>query len=152
MDPKLKQKFEGIKKSKKAKKQDKVFIYTFIAFSCIVICFLFMYELPNLLFIAGNLIVVVLIGESKFFAPASGDMNMYYDEYVDRSRQRLGNHSTLEVEKEKKMKGDEEKVKKGSRKKEKNEDVLASEELKKRADDFIARVNRQRRFEDGLPL
>nr|KJB19781.1 hypothetical protein B456_003G118600 [Gossypium raimondii] len=79
-------------------------------------------------------------------------MNMYYDEYVDRSRQRLGNRSTLEVESEKKMKGDEEKVKKGSRKKEKNEDVLASEELKKRADDFIARVNRQRRFEDGLPL
>ncbi|KHG13658.1 Protoheme IX farnesyltransferase [Gossypium arboreum] len=132
MDPKLKQEFKGIKKSKKAKKQDKVFIYTFIAFS--------------------NLIVVVLIGESKFFASASGDMNMYYDEYVDRSRQRLGNRSTLEVEKEKKMTGDEEKVKKGSRKKEKNEDVLASEELKKRADDFIARVNRQRRFEDGLPL
>lgn len=149
MDPKLKQKFEGIKKSKKAKKQDKVFIYTFIAFSCIVICFLFMYELPNLLFIAGNLIVVVLIGESKLFA---SDMNMHYDEYVDGSRRGLGNRSTLEVEKEKKMKDDEEKVKKGSRKKERNEDVLAGEELKKRADDFIARVNRQRRFEDGLPL
>ncbi|XVF08668.1 hypothetical protein REPUB_Repub07fG0022600 [Reevesia pubescens] len=112
---------------------------------------------PKLLFLVGNLIVVVLIGESKFFASGSsvtGDV--YYDEYVDRS-QSLRNCSTLEVKKEKKMKPVEENLKRTclvSVKKEKSDHlegekelVLPTEELKKRADDFIARVNRQRRLE-----
>ncbi|XWS37088.1 hypothetical protein CRYUN_Cryun19dG0012900 [Craigia yunnanensis] len=120
----------------------------------------------------GNLIVVVLIGESKFFASAStlsGDV--HYDEYVDRSRSPQ-NSSTLEVKKEKKMKPFEENMKRTSLvsvtgrlvekireiKKEKNylegenELILPTEELKKRADDFIARVNSQRRLEARLLL
>ncbi|TXG54405.1 hypothetical protein EZV62_019661 [Acer yangbiense] len=64
---------------------------------------------PKVLFIVGNLIVVVLVGESRFFAPKpSPASNVYYDEYISRK------------------------------------------ELSKRADDFIARVNRKRRLEATL--
>ncbi|KAL4361064.1 hypothetical protein GQ457_04G014990 [Hibiscus cannabinus] len=82
----------------------------------------------------------------------SRDTNMYYEEYVDGSRRgRLGNSSTPEHKKEEKMKPVEEKVKKGCLG-DVQEIVLPSEELKKRADDFIARVNRQRMCEDRLVL
>uniref|UniRef100_A0A6N2MVR6 DUF4408 domain-containing protein n=1 Tax=Salix viminalis TaxID=40686 RepID=A0A6N2MVR6_SALVM len=43
--------------------------------------------LPKFIFIAGNLIIIVLVGESKFFTsnspPATG---VYYDEYIDLKR------------------------------------------------------------------
>ncbi|XP_039005411.1 uncharacterized protein LOC120132754 [Hibiscus syriacus] len=81
----------------------------------------------------------------------SGDTNMYYDEYVDESRRRLRNSLTRELKEEKKMKPVEEKVKKRCLGEE-HELVLPSKELKKRADDFIARVNRQRMSEDRLLL
>ncbi|XWS60238.1 hypothetical protein CRYUN_Cryun07bG0018700 [Craigia yunnanensis] len=131
---------------------------------------------PKLLFLVGNLIVVVLIGESKYFASGSSlSGDMYYDEYVDRSVDRsrsLRNSSTLEVKKEKKLKPLEENVTRTCLasvtgrlveeirevKKQKNdlegehELILPTEELKKRADDFIARVNRQRKLEARLQL
>ncbi|KAE8736144.1 hypothetical protein F3Y22_tig00000136pilonHSYRG00032 [Hibiscus syriacus] len=157
MDPVLMHKFRANRKSNNSEKQefrDKFFTYTFIAFGCCTLCFFFIYDLPNLMFIAGNLIVVVLIGEHKFFASGSsfsGDTNMYYDEYVDESRRRLRNSLTRELKEEKKMKPVEEKVKKRCLGEE-HELVLPSKELKKRADDFIARVNRQRMSEDRLLL
>ncbi|XVF54722.1 hypothetical protein PTKIN_Ptkin05aG0203900 [Pterospermum kingtungense] len=163
MDPILMQKFEAIKKSKKSKKLqllDKLFQYTLVAFTCSLFfsslfasikdfLFIFLPKIssilcsPKVLFFVGNLIVVVLIGESKFFASASGDV--YYDEYVNQSRS-LRKSSAMEV---KKMKPFEEGVKREV-KKGKNEHVLPTEELKKRADDFIAKVNRQRRLEATL--
>ena len=191
------QKFQAIKKSRKSKKQQLLdkFMYTFIVFTCSIFCsspfwlpylfssmkdFLFislpkmssiLYS-PKLLFFVGNLIVVVLIGESKFFASASSlSGDVYYDEYVDRSRS-LRNSSILEVKKEKKMKPFEKNAKRTCQvsvtgrlleesrevKKEKNDLegenglILPTEELKKRADDFIARINRQRRLEARLLL
>ncbi|XVE56546.1 hypothetical protein DITRI_Ditri04bG0019700 [Diplodiscus trichospermus] len=122
---------------------------------------------PKLLFLVGNLIVFVLIGESKYFASGSSfSGDVFYDEYIDGSRN-LRNSWTLEMKKEKKMKHFEENVKMtcllsvservGEEirevKKQKNglegehELILPTEELKKRADDFIARINRQRRLE-----
>ncbi|XWS47787.1 hypothetical protein CRYUN_Cryun13aG0015200 [Craigia yunnanensis] len=198
MDPIVMQKFQAIKKSKKSKKQqllDKFFLYTFIPFACSIFCsspFWFPYLFssmkdllfislpkmssilysPKILFLVGNLIVVVLIGESKYFASGSSlSGDVYYDEYVDRSRT-LRNSSTLEVKKEKKMKPLEENLKRTCLvsvtgrlveeirevKKQKNDLegeqqlILPTEELKKRADDFIARINRQRKLEARLLL
>lgn len=189
------QKFEAIKKSKKSKKQqllDKFFLYTFIAFTCSILCsspfwvpylkgFLFislpkmsltLYS-PKLLFLLGNLIVVVLIGESKYFA-TSGSGGVYYDEYVDHQSRSLSNSSTMEVKEEKKMmiKPFEEEtvtrtcllqvsvIERLVEVKQKNdlegehddEVILPTEELNKRADDFIARIKRQRKLEAKLLL
>ncbi|KAK8658997.1 hypothetical protein V6N13_029214 [Hibiscus sabdariffa] len=184
MDHNLMLKFQAIKKSKKQQFLDKVLLYTFIAFTCSFFCstpfwlpclfssfknFLLVSSTkmgsiiynPKLLFFLGNLIVVVLIGESKFFAyfSASGD------EYVDDHHRSpsLGNDSILEVKREMKMKHCEEnmtvtrsfKVEDHTRQVKKDLQgeegvVLPTEELKKRADDFIARVNRQRRLEARL--
>ncbi|KAK1566898.1 hypothetical protein Q3G72_005753 [Acer saccharum] len=117
---------------------------------------------PKVLFIVGNLIVVVLVGESKFFAPKpSPASNVYYDEYISRSRRTLQNSSIFEEnKKERKVeKYFEENVKKiceeGEEKieleKEGDDEVsFSAEELSKRADDFIARVNRKRRLEATL--
>ncbi|XP_022736891.1 uncharacterized protein LOC111289819 [Durio zibethinus] len=190
MDPIVMQKFQAIKKFKKSKKQqllDKFFLYTFIAFTCSMFCsspfwlpylfssmkgFLFISlpkmgsisHCPKLLFLVGNLIIAVLIGESKYFASGpslSGDA--YYDEFVDRSKCPR-NSSTLEVKKEKKMKPclvsvtgrlveeTREVTKQKNDSVGEHELILPTKELKKRADDFIARVNRQRRIEAELLL
>ncbi|KAK3183176.1 hypothetical protein Dsin_030462 [Dipteronia sinensis] len=118
---------------------------------------------PKVLFIVGNLIVVVLVGESKFFAPKSSPAsNVYYDEYISRSRRTtLQNSSIFEENKKERQveKCFEENVKKicedGEEKieleKEGDDEVsFSAEELSKRADDFIARVNRKRRLEATL--
>ncbi|KAE8720169.1 Hydroxysteroid dehydrogenase 1 [Hibiscus syriacus] len=178
-------KFQAIKKSKMQQFLDKVLLYTFIAFTCSFLPCLFssfknflfvsstkmgsiVYN-PKLLFLLGNLIVAVLIGESKFFAHFSGSGDVYYDEYADHRSPSPGNDSILEVKREMKMKHCEENVTvtrsfqvedrtREVLKKEKkelqgeHEVVLPTEELKKRADDFIARVNRQRRLEATLSV
>ncbi|XP_015865844.3 uncharacterized protein LOC107403474 [Ziziphus jujuba] len=116
-------------------------------------------------FIVGNLIVAALIGESKMFSysnssPASEN---YYDEYMSRSR-KLQKSLDIEVKREKilekyfeekkdiTMKKEEET--KGKRMEDLDEDdgdddglILPTEELRKRADDYIARVTKQRMFE-----
>ncbi|XVE63699.1 hypothetical protein DITRI_Ditri07aG0040800 [Diplodiscus trichospermus] len=189
MDPILIQKFQAIKKSKKSQKRqlvDKIFLYTFIAFTCSLFCsspfwlphlfssmkdFLFIslaktssviYS-PKLLFLVSNLIVAVLIGESKFFASASSfSGDGYYDEYVDRSRS-LREKKTKPFEQNVKrtrlvsvtgrLVEENREEKKGKNDLEgENGLILPTEELKKRADDFIARVNRQRRLEARLLL
>ncbi|XVF49580.1 hypothetical protein PTKIN_Ptkin04bG0023900 [Pterospermum kingtungense] len=115
---------------------------------------------PKLLFLVGNLIVVVLIGESKYFASGSGDV--VYDEYVDHQSRSLRNSSKIKPFEENLMRSTcmvsvTERVQveeiREVIKKEKNEVegqhevVLPTEELNKRADDFIARIRRQRRLE-----
>ncbi|EEF51748.1 conserved hypothetical protein [Ricinus communis] len=132
----------------------------------------------KIIFIVGNLIIILLIGESKFFTsnsiPAATDA--YYNEYVNRKRG-LRNSSTLEEKKAtntntsfkenaskscegvKKIKvevwdeGNSEVAEKEREDLDGEEEIsLPAEELNKRADDFIARVNRQRMQEARLLL
>ncbi|KAJ9140139.1 hypothetical protein P3X46_030821 [Hevea brasiliensis] len=131
---------------------------------------------PKFIFIIGNLIIILLIGESKFFAsnslPAASDV--YYNEYINRKRG-LQASSTLLEKKEREgeilFKENASKTCEGGKIEVKvwdegklevenergdldgeDEPSLPAEELNKRADDFIARVNRQRRLEARLLL
>ncbi|GMY15152.1 DUF4408 domain-containing protein [Fagus crenata] len=116
------------------------------------------------MFIVGNLIVGVLIGESKVFS-YSNPSSASDHEYINMS-QSLQSSSTTEVKGEEgtTMKSVEENEKRSTSKDgediieiilaEENKDLdeindfaLPAEELSKRADDFIARVNEQRRLE-----
>uniref|UniRef100_A0A7N0SVJ5 DUF4408 domain-containing protein n=1 Tax=Kalanchoe fedtschenkoi TaxID=63787 RepID=A0A7N0SVJ5_KALFE len=126
---------------------------------------------PKCVFIVGNLIVLGLVGESKLLAskhyssqPAALH-EVYYDEYVSRrqslKQQRPVKADNAVVHKECSKKVGEvsrsaarsrsvRKVELGDRNKEawsSKGSTLSAEELSKRADDFIARVNRQRKLE-----
>ncbi|KAJ0051965.1 hypothetical protein Pint_01213 [Pistacia integerrima] len=118
---------------------------------------------PKLLFIVGNLIVVILIRESKFFASdTSSASKVYYDEYINKCKSTGAhqNFSTLGVEKIKEKKQEkycsEENVVVENNEREELEgkvdrqSAFPAEELNKRAEDFIARVNRRRRLEARL--
>ncbi|KAL5543859.1 hypothetical protein UlMin_007643 [Ulmus minor] len=108
-------------------------------------------------FILGNLIVFALIGESKIFSfNSSRASQAFYEEYISRSQ----NHPRFSAYEEKKEKNIEERKRvaweDGEGKVEKMENfvgehdeqvTLPTGDLSKRADDFIARVNKQRRFE-----
>ncbi|KAG8638642.1 uncharacterized protein LOC110599813 [Manihot esculenta] len=128
------------------------------------------------IFVVGNLIIILLIGESKFFAsnslPAAADV--YYDEYINRKRGLQASSSLMEKKerrgeilfKENASKTcggrkfevkvwDETKLEVENQREDLNAEEelsLPAEELNKRADDFIARVNRQRRLEARLLL
>lgn len=120
----------------------------------------FMIISPKLLFILGNLIVVILIRESKFFASdTSSASKVYYDEYISKCKSTgvHQNFSTLEVEKIKEKKQEkycsEETVKLENNETEELVDrhfAFPAEALNKRADDFIARVNKRIRLEARL--
>lgn len=119
------------------------------------------------MFIVGNLIVGVLIGESKIFSSGTSSA---CDEYINISRS-LQSPSTIEVKAEgtttvkyveenvvKRTGEDGEDIKEIAWAEENdvldgnNDFALPAEELSKRADDFIARVNKQRQLEDSLLL
>ncbi|KAJ6869268.1 hypothetical protein NC651_034123 [Populus alba x Populus x berolinensis] len=188
----------AINKSKKHQFLDNFFLYSFTVLSCTLFCsspfwfpslfhsmklFLFV-SLPKLssillspkfIFIVGNLIIFVLVGESKYLtsnSPLATDV--YYDEYIDQKKSLQTTSASVEEKKEVKM---EESFKEEQSKTcESGEDIggkglsegnlkahkerkdlegeeefsLPTEELKKRADDFIARVNRQRMLEARL--
>ncbi|PON95734.1 Transmembrane protein [Trema orientale] len=138
-----------------------------------VLLFVYVPKLPSLffsskfVFIVGNLIVVALIGDSKiFFSCSSPASEAYYEEYISTRQISLHKVSAPEEKKEsyieeKKMTWEaeaeiDEKRMVGKRvgvvKKLEDFDgdgelTLPTEVLKKRADDFIARVNKQRIFE-----
>ncbi|KAI8526817.1 hypothetical protein RHMOL_Rhmol12G0026300 [Rhododendron molle] len=118
---------------------------------------------PKFLFIVGNAIIVFLVGESKLSnPPPSPATEIYnegpYNEYVGKSicefpsqmekkgEGKLGTKFLTEVSAKNIEKQAEE------REEEEEEGGLETEELTKRVEDFIARVNRQRlveaRFED----
>ncbi|XP_050224154.1 uncharacterized protein LOC126673886 [Mercurialis annua] len=185
-----------INKSKKNKLIDNFFLYTITVLTCSLFCssplwFPFLYSsirlflsvsFPKLgsmilnskfIFILGNLIIFLLIGESKFFVSnsSSAATDLYYNEYVNRKKG-LHNSSTME-EKEKKTdltfnvsasktcEGANAEAKVWDDRKfevvktesyEFEEVSLPAEELNKRADDFIAWVNRQRMQEARLLL
>ncbi|KAJ8752586.1 hypothetical protein K2173_005475 [Erythroxylum novogranatense] len=124
---------------------------------------------PKALFVVGNLIIIALIGESKFLAPSpSSATNLYYDEFINRKRSFQSASAVAEEKKDTELESSRNYERGGNlegkiREKGKNfkvvdkegidgEDAigLPTEELKKRADDFIAKVNRQRKLEARL--
>ncbi|GAV82251.1 DUF4408 domain-containing protein [Cephalotus follicularis] len=186
------QQFHTTKMSKKHQLLDKSILYSLTALSCCLFClspfwypslcsslkFFLFNSLPKItsvlltpksLFIVGNLIVVVLIGQSKFFATdISPVSDVYYDEYIVRCRS-LRTCYSLEDKKERNVENgfvkeiceDEDGLFKkkgllkgkivGKRREDMDSGVdqltLPAEELSRRADNFIARVNRRRRIE-----
>ncbi|XP_059658721.1 uncharacterized protein LOC132305052 [Cornus florida] len=124
---------------------------------------------PKCLFIVGNVIVVILVRESKLAVSRPSPATEIYDEYVRRS-QALRKASTYKEKKEEgklteKLTGQEkknsietglkkknmqtiERDRKGDRHREEEEPGLPVQELNKRVEDFIARVNKQRWLEE----
>lgn len=136
----------------------KVFLTVFLPNTCSA---LFSYKFA---FIIGNLIVAVLIGESKIFSSKPSPANdVIYHEYINKS-QSLQSSSTIEVKRQAKtLICVEENVKRTGKDAEdigaikwaeakedldgNNGFALPAEELSKRADDLIARVRRNRKLE-----
>lgn len=92
---------------------------------------------PTCVFILGNLIVVLLVGESKFFSSKTPDRSgtdvcFYEASFRETSIREEDDKRALESFDEE----DEWEM-----------ESVNSEELSKRADDFIARVNMQRKVE-----
>ncbi|KAL5726888.1 hypothetical protein ACHQM5_000133 [Ranunculus cassubicifolius] len=182
-------------KYKKKEFSDTLILYCFIVLSCCLLCstpfwlpslvssskaFIFvsvpsigaLLFTPKCLFVVCNIIIIILIGESKYVGSSSSTDNEIYHEYVKRTatvrtqpkpeKQEVvdtkfeittiaeekenineeqgngGEANEVETVKEDEF-GDGE---------EKEEDVaLPAEELNKKFDDFIAKVNNQRRLE-----
>lgn len=143
----------------------KVFLFVIFPNTCSA---LFSYKFA---FIIGNLIVAVLIGESKIFStkPSDRPSDVLYDEYNNQSRS-LQSSSTIEVKRqEKSLICVEENVKRTGKDgedigairwakakddlDENNDDfALPAEELSRRADDLIARAKRNRKLEARILL
>ena len=181
-----------MKRYKRQQFLNNVYVYFVSALTCSVFCFLtfcmpylssllrvfFLVHISSLipvllssklLFIIGNLIIFVLVVNSRILSsdPSSAPV-VYYDEYIQSSQTPKPRHlTTVEVNEGKTLekhvgenfdtnscKGW---VQKSTEtfKVETLEDKQSlipsgSDELNKRADDFIARVNRQRRLELSL--
>ncbi|KAJ4710791.1 Zinc finger E-box-binding homeobox 1 [Melia azedarach] len=147
--------------------------YWFSSLSCSIKQFLFIHFPyifssfcnPKWLFIIANVIIVFLVGESNLMSSSanSSPANDFYDEYVERCRRIRGTASTFPEKKEEKkpherqrvdevkevikakeasVEGEEEKERDGE-----EEAGLPTEELNKRVEEFIARVNKQRWLE-----
>lgn len=105
---------------------------------------------PKWLFVVVNVIIVVLVGESNFLGSKSSSLSavdQYYDKYVERSKRLSGldsNYNTVQEKKEVKM------DKKDQEEEEEDEEEvgLPAQELNKRVEEFIARVNKQRWLEE----
>lgn len=127
---------------------------------------------PKCIFIIANVIIAFLVGESNFMGSSgnsSSPATDLYDEYVRRSRTRLRArvaaqkidekkpheqiversvkrvHQVKDVDKGKQTKVEQEKEKDDG---DQEEPGLPAEELKKRVEEFIARVNKQRWLEE----
>lgn len=121
---------------------------------------------PKSLFVVGNVIVVFLVGESKIVGPRcsspivenldcqqsfrSSDSEQTKEEDGNRGRCLIeestkGDDEVTEV-KERKTE-EEQEVMEGDGEKEEEEAGLPAEELRKRVEEFIARVNKQRWLE-----
>ncbi|KVI06165.1 uncharacterized protein LOC112510029 [Cynara cardunculus var. scolymus] len=177
-------KIHAIKKHKRQQFMGTILLYTISTLACTLLCssplwyppfcatfnvvfFLFLPKIcsffftSKVLFVVGNLIVVFLVGESKFFASKSTPANSHasysdvcYDKYKCKTQNpqvlpkkgtaKAKSFSINDDEKRLETEGEEnvEEVE--------HEDLevnLGAEELNKLADDFIARINRQRRLE-----
>ncbi|CAL9192134.1 uncharacterized protein LOC135613899 [Musa acuminata AAA Group] len=100
---------------------------------------------PNCLFVVSNIIIIFLVGESRLTRqPPRPDV---YEEYVKRRR---GLHGAAcseakEAEAEKGCDGQE-----GVGREREEEKGLPAEELNRRVEDFIAKVNMQRKLEPRM--
>ncbi|CAK9183199.1 unnamed protein product [Ilex paraguariensis] len=170
MDPLRMKKIQAMKKYKKQQILCNLIVYSLTAFTCMLFCsspfwhpplratmnvFLTI-SLPKMtslflgskfLFILGNLIVIFLVQQSNIFNPdSSSGCDVCYDEYVNRTRT-LRNHSPLDKKEERKLVESLENVQGTHEDLDGEELSLPAEELNKRVDDFIARINKQRRLE-----
>lgn len=170
MDPITLEKLYAIKRFKRTHFLQNLIQYSLTAF-VLVLCVsmvcpslcssikLFFVSLPNIgeffvgpkfLFVVFNMIVIYLLGESKLMGSAgvavvSSGSNIY-DEYV---KERIGfrRPSTLQgKERKKKLDLQGEDYLHG----EEEEHALPADELNKRVEDFIARVNKQRLLEETI--
>uniref|UniRef100_A0A2P2IJX2 Uncharacterized protein LOC8269195 n=1 Tax=Rhizophora mucronata TaxID=61149 RepID=A0A2P2IJX2_RHIMU len=124
---------------------------------------------PKSLFILGNLIVIALIWESKFLASSylptcdenigqkRSSSKISSNNFEGKSGDKTENSKACDLDGRRKIEGKGRGE--GNLKLEEKEDFheedelgLPAEELNKRADDFIARVNRQRMLEARLML
>ncbi|KAJ9568531.1 hypothetical protein OSB04_004497 [Centaurea solstitialis] len=196
-------KIHAIKRHKRQKFMGTILLYSISTLACTLLCssplwyppfcatfnVIFFFALPKIcsffftskvLFVVGNLIVIFLVGESKFFRSKSkanshaSYSDICYDKYKCKSPKpqvlaKRGKEKAMGItlstndaktsfdEKKLERKGDEDISKSGRRgevrrveeliKYEDLEVNLGAEELNKLADDFIARINRQRRLE-----
>ncbi|KAI3727069.1 hypothetical protein L1987_66878 [Smallanthus sonchifolius] len=168
-------KVHAIKKHKRQQFVGTVLLYSLTTLACTLFCssplwyppfcatfnVIFFLALPKIcsffftskvLFIVGNLIVIFLVGESKFFASKSKALHadysdIFYDKYKSnisepRAKKERGVATcSLELHEDLEL----EDLGLGE------EASLPAEELNKLADDFIARVNRQRKLEAEFP-
>ncbi|KAH9772483.1 DUF4408 domain-containing protein [Citrus sinensis] len=145
-------------------------LYSLTGLACSVFC-CHAYS-PKCIFIIANVIIAFLVGESNFMGSSgnsSSPATDLYDEYVRRSRTRLRArvaaqkidekkpheqiversvkrvHQVKDVDKGKQTKVEQEKEKDDG---DQEEPGLPAEELNKRVEEFIARVNKQRWLEE----
>ncbi|XP_019462861.1 PREDICTED: uncharacterized protein LOC109361776 isoform X2 [Lupinus angustifolius] len=116
----------------------------------------------KLLFIIGNLVIFALILNSRILSShSSSTTNVYYDEYIHSSQTQKPEIPSVEVKGkildglnilELKEKGWIKKASEAWHEKEEDEPSLfpSSDELNRRAENFIARMNKQRRLELSL--
>ncbi|KAL5726887.1 hypothetical protein ACHQM5_000132 [Ranunculus cassubicifolius] len=121
---------------------------------------------PKCLFVVCNIIIIFLIGESKYVRSSSSTDNEIYDEYVKRAatiqtqpkpeKQEVVDIKTIAEENKEIIEeqgAEENNVENviedeyGDGKEEEDEVELPAKELNKKFDDFIAKINNQRRLE-----
>ncbi|MED6121636.1 hypothetical protein PIB30_032073 [Stylosanthes scabra] len=201
MNPIEIKKIHAMKRYKRRQFLDNLCFYGLIAlsislFCCVTLCLPYLSSLvisvkisglvpillsSKLLFIVGNLIILVLMFNSRIFSSSSDTdtsstiNNVYYDEYINSCQKRtpIPTHLVIKAEEkfekcveekysipEEELKGNKgwlKEVKEAKEEEEKTnegaeEEAISlvgsfSDDLNKRAEDFIARVNRQRRLE-----
>ncbi|KAL6350077.1 hypothetical protein AAG906_004012 [Vitis piasezkii] len=110
---------------------------------------------PKCIFLVGNTIILFLIGEWKLLGSQSPAAEIY-DEYAERSRASRRVLSALQEAKEMELEKNLVEEKRRGRRKDGDEDGeedqpgLPAEELNKRVEEFIARINKQRWLEAKL--
>ncbi|XP_028766265.1 uncharacterized protein LOC114724129 [Neltuma alba] len=188
MDPTQIKKIQAMRRYKRHQFLDNLYFYSLITVTCILFCCIplslpyfasvlrefFIVCVPSFvsamldskfLFILGNLIIVVLIINSRVFSSksSSSTSDVYYDEFIKSRVERQTQRPQAPTSQYMKVRGMEEQVSecadvRGEEVEEENADeeegelglASDSDELSKRADDFIARVNEQRKLELNL--
>ncbi|GAB4828584.1 hypothetical protein Ancab_018244 [Ancistrocladus abbreviatus] len=103
--------------------------------------------------LTSNLIVALLIGESKLLAASESPVANFYNKYVERCHDLKRSPSIEEIQKKQDWDGTKDYVRVAEEEEEEEKNVggdevgLLMEELNRRVEEFIARVNRQRWLE-----